>query len=45
MTIEQREALRWNEQPEFLERAQLYPIPDAALDTAMQDMWTEMLNQ
>ena len=44
MTIEQREALRWNEQPEFLERAQLYPIPDAALDTAMQDMWTEMLN-
>ncbi len=45
MTIDQREALRWNEQPEFLERAQLYPIPDAALDTAMQDMWTEMLNQ
>lgn len=45
LSLEQREVLRWNEQPEFLKRAQLYPIPDAALDTAMQDMWTEMLNQ
>lgn len=45
LSIEQRETLRWNEQTEFLKRAQLYPIPDAALDTAMQDMWTEMLNQ
>ncbi|MFN3077596.1 MAG: extracellular solute-binding protein [Alphaproteobacteria bacterium] len=45
LTVEQRQVLRWNEQPEFLKRAQLYPIPDAALDTAMQDMWTEMLNQ
>lgn len=38
-------ALRWDQQPDFLARAQLYPIPDAALDTAMQDLWTEMLNQ
>lgn len=45
LSIEQREVLRWNEQADFLKRAQLYPIPDAALDTAMQDMWTEMLNQ
>jgi len=45
LSIEQRQVLRWNEQTEFLKRAQLYPIPDAALDTAMQDMWTEMLNQ
>jgi spermidine/putrescine transport system substrate-binding protein len=45
LTLEQREVLRWNEQPDFLKRAQLYPIPDAALDTAMQDLWTEMLNQ
>ncbi len=45
LSPEQREVLRWNEQPEFLKRAQLYPIPDAALDTAMQDLWTEMLNQ
>ncbi|MBC2835978.1 polyamine ABC transporter substrate-binding protein [Paragemmobacter straminiformis] len=45
LTPEQKTVLRWDEQPEFLKRAQLYPIPDAATDTAMQDMWTEMLNQ
>ena len=45
LTTEQKAVLRWDEQPEFLKRAQLYPIPDAATDTAMQDMWTEMLNQ
>ena len=45
LTPEQKTTLRWDEQPEFLARAQLYPIPDAALDTAMQDLWTEMLQQ
>lgn len=45
LTPEQKAILRWDEQPEFLARAQLYPIPDAALDTAMQDLWTEMLQQ
>ena len=45
LTPEQKAALRWDEQPGFLARAQLYPIPDAALDTAMQDLWTEMLQQ
>lgn len=45
LTAEQKAVLRWDQQPDFLARAQLYPIPDAALDTAMQDMWTEMLNQ
>jgi len=45
LTAEQKSVLRWDEQPGFLARAQLYPIPDAALDTAMQDLWTEMLNQ
>ncbi len=45
LTAEQKAVLRWDQQPEFLARAQLYPIPDAALDTAMQDLWTEMLNQ
>lgn len=45
LTDEQKAVLRWDQQGEFLSRAQLYPIPDAALDTAMQDMWTEMLNQ
>lgn len=45
LTAEQKAVLRWDQQPEFLARAQLYPIPDAALDSAMQDLWTEMLNQ
>lgn len=45
LTPEEKTTLRWDEQPEFLARAQLYPIPDAALDTAMQDLWTEMLQQ
>jgi spermidine/putrescine transport system substrate-binding protein len=45
LTPEQKAVLRWDEQAEFLKRAQLYPIPDAALDTAMQDLWTEMLAQ
>ncbi len=45
LTPDQKATLRWDEQPGFLQRAQLYPIPDAALDTAMQDLWTEMLQQ
>jgi spermidine/putrescine transport system substrate-binding protein len=45
LTPEQKATLRWDQQPDFLARAQLYPIPDAALDTAMQDLWTEMLAQ
>lgn len=45
LTPDQKAVLRWDQQPDFLSRAQLYPIPDAALDTAMQDLWTEMLNQ
>lgn len=45
LTADQKAVLRWDQQPDFLARAQLYPIPDAALDTAMQDLWTEMLNQ
>lgn len=45
LSDEAKAVLRWDQQPDFLARAQLYPIPDAALDTAMQDLWTEMLNQ
>jgi len=45
LTAEQKAVLRWDRQPEYLARAQLYPIPDAATDAAMQDMWTAMLNQ
>lgn len=43
LTEEQKTVLRWDSQPDYLARSQLYPVPDAALDTAMQDMWTTML--
>lgn len=45
LTDAQKTALRWDEQPGFLARSQLYPVPDAKLDAAMQDVWTEMLQQ
>lgn len=45
LSAEAKAVLRWDQQPDYLARAQLYPIPDAATDTAMQDLWTEMLNQ
>jgi len=43
LTAGQKAVLRWDQQPDYLSRSQLYPVPDAALDTAMQDLWTEML--
>ncbi|MGE4245042.1 MAG: spermidine/putrescine ABC transporter substrate-binding protein [Parvibaculaceae bacterium] len=43
LDADQKKILRFDEQPQFLARAQLYPAPDAALDKAMQDAWTEML--
>jgi spermidine/putrescine transport system substrate-binding protein len=43
LTDAQKAVLRFDEQPEFLERAQLYPAPDEALDKKMQDVWTDML--
>ncbi|MGL4321634.1 MAG: polyamine ABC transporter substrate-binding protein [Paracoccaceae bacterium] len=43
LTPEQKAVLRWDSQPEYLARAQLYPVADAALDTAMQDLWTTVL--
>lgn len=45
LTPEQKAVLRWDQQADYLQRAQLYPVPDAALDGAMQDLWTEMLQQ
>jgi spermidine/putrescine transport system substrate-binding protein len=45
LTPEQKAVLRWDQQPEYLARAQLYPVPSAELDTQMQDLWTEMLQQ
>jgi spermidine/putrescine transport system substrate-binding protein len=43
LTEDQRKTLRFDEQPDFLARAQPYPAPDANLDKKMQDAWTEML--
>ena len=43
LTAEQKAALRWDDQAAYLERAQLYPAPDAELDAAMQDVWTRFL--
>lgn len=40
---EQKRALRWDDQPAYLARAQLYPAPDGALDAAMQEVWTRFL--
>ena len=45
LTPEQKTVLRWDNQADYLARSQLYPVPDAALDTAMQDLWTDMLQQ
>lgn len=43
LTAGQKAALRWDDQPAYLKNAQLYPAPDAALDAAMQDVWTQFL--
>jgi spermidine/putrescine transport system substrate-binding protein len=43
LSAEQKAALRWDDQPQYLRNAQLYPAPDAELDAAMQDVWTEFL--
>jgi spermidine/putrescine transport system substrate-binding protein len=45
LCAEQKAALRWDDQPEYLARAQLYPVPDAELDAAMQDLWIEKMLQ
>lgn len=45
LTEEQKSVLRWDQQPEYLARAQLYPAPDAELDQAMQNLWLEMLQR
>lgn len=43
LSAEQKAILRWDDQADYLARAQLYPVPDAATDAAMQDLWTAML--
>ncbi|MBP2446821.1 ABC transporter substrate-binding protein [Rhizobium leguminosarum] len=43
LSAEQKTALRWDQQAEYLKKAQLYPIPTPDFDAKMQDVWTEML--
>jgi spermidine/putrescine transport system substrate-binding protein len=45
LTDAQKAVLRWDEQPAYLARTQLYPAPDADLDAEMQDLWLETLQQ
>ncbi|MEO0829422.1 MAG: extracellular solute-binding protein [Pseudomonadota bacterium] len=45
LTDAQKEILRWDSQPNYLARTQLYPAPDADLDAEMQDLWLETLQQ
>jgi spermidine/putrescine transport system substrate-binding protein len=43
LTDEQKKILHFDQQSDFLSRAQLAPAPDADLDKKMQDLWTEVL--
>jgi spermidine/putrescine transport system substrate-binding protein len=43
LTDDQKAILRWDQQAEYLQKTQLYPVPDAELDRAMQDLWTDMI--
>lgn len=45
LSDQQKTALRWDKQPDYLKNSQLYPVADADMDAAMQDVWTEMLQQ
>lgn len=45
LSEEQKAILRWDSQPDYLARTQLYPAPDADLDIEMQDLWLETLQQ
>ena len=45
LTDQQKTALRWDDQKDYLSRSQLYPAPSADLDAKMQDVWTEFLQQ
>jgi spermidine/putrescine transport system substrate-binding protein len=43
LTEQQKQALRWDDQEDYLTKAQLYPAPDADLDAKMQDVWAQFL--
>jgi len=38
----EKRALRWDQQAEYLARAQLYPAPGGELEQAIEDLWSEM---
>lgn len=42
---QQKAALRWDDQADYLKRSQLYPAPSAELDAKMQDIWTQFLQK
>ena len=43
LNADQKKTLRWDEQPGFIANSYNYFIPNAALDEAMLDVWTEFL--
>ena len=45
LTDQQKTALRWDDQKDYLSRSQLYPVPNADLDAKMQDVWTQFLQK
>ena len=42
LSDEQKRALRWDDQADYLSRAQLYPEPGGELEEEMEDAWIEM---
>lgn len=42
---QQKAALRWDQQEDYLTNVQLYPSVSAELDEQLEDIWTEMLQQ
>jgi spermidine/putrescine transport system substrate-binding protein len=45
LTDQQKAALRWDQQEEYLSNAQLYPVVSPELNAQMEDLWTEMLQR
>ncbi len=45
LSDQQKAALRWDDQKDYLSRSQLYPAPSGELDAKMQDVWAEMLQK
>jgi len=43
LNADQKKILRFDEQADFLKRAQEYPAPSEDLDKKMQDLWTAMI--